>query len=119
MKRDTVAEVQFSGSVGKRPRGRFLAQAKLASDTPENPYGQWDLVIEPVIELDLEQPERIPAFVEFLSTSAPSDALTQGARIEIFHGTQAIGALVVTKSRSETRDPAQSDSDFLAQPEAA
>jgi hypothetical protein len=32
---------------------------------------------------------------------------------------QAVGALVVQESRSETMDPAKSDSDFLAQPDAA
>ncbi|MGD0679856.1 MAG: hypothetical protein ABSC94_31115 [Polyangiaceae bacterium] len=119
MKRETVAEVQFSGPAGKRPRGRFLAQAKLASDAPENPFGQWDLVIEPVGESDEDQPERIIAFVGFLSPEAPSSELKPGARSELYYGRKLIGTVVVLASASGVRDPTQSDRDFLAQTEAA
>jgi|CZKU01.1.fsa_nt_gi hypothetical protein len=120
MKRETVAEIRFSGPVGKRPRGRFLAQAKLPSDAAENPYGQWDLVVDPVVEIDLEQPDQIMAFVGFLSPEAPNDALRRGVSIELFHGTNPVGtALVLASGSDQVGDGARRDSDFLAGPEAA
>jgi hypothetical protein len=119
-KRDTVAEVRFSGPVGKRPKGRFLAQAKLPGDAPGNAYGQWDLVVEPVGESDVEQPDAIIAFVGFLSPEAPADALKTGTRIELFNGPKPIGTALIHVSLSAPRDDsARVDSDFLARTEAA
>lgn len=120
LKRDTVAEVWFSSPVGKRPRGRFLAQAKLPTDASGNPYGQWDLVVEPVAESDVEQPEAFIAFVGFLSPEAPAEALKRGARIELFNGPSAVGTALIHASRSAPRDEsARLDRDFLTRPEAA
>jgi hypothetical protein len=120
MKRETIADIRFSAPVGKRPKGRFLAQAKLPSDAPENRYGQWDLVVDPVVELDLDQPDQITAFVGFLSPDAPNDALRRGVNIELFHGTKPIGSALILASRSDNVGAdARHDIDFLARPEAA
>ena len=85
-----------------------------------NPYGQWDLVADPVVEIDLEQPDQIMAFVGFLSPEAPNDALRRGVSIELFHGTNPVGtALVLASGSDQVGDGARRDSDFLAGPEAA
>ncbi len=101
MKHDTTAEISLTGPPGYRPSGRFVAQAKLQSDPPDCPYGQWDLVVEPVAERigDEERPGCLTAFVAFLSPSAPHSALRRGAEIGLFRGTTSLGRAVVLAAR--------------------
>ena len=115
MRGNAVAAVRFSGPVGRRPKGRFLAQAKLPGDAPDSPFGQWDLVVEPVYEFDGEQHAEIVAFVDFLSPEAPGAALRGGVEIELFHGTTPVGKALVLESRGAGLDKmTPTDTDFLA-----
>jgi hypothetical protein len=52
--------------------------------------------VDPVAEVDGQEPEQIVAFVGFLSPGAPTDALRRGARMELFRGTEPIGVALVT-----------------------
>lgn len=93
MKRNVYAEVLLAGPVESRPKGRFLVQARLASDGDSTPYGRWSLAIEPLIECEpgTALPPEFPAFVAFVSDEAPHSALAESSLIELFLGTSHIG----------------------------
>lgn len=121
MKRETLAEICFTAPVGRWPKGKFFAQAKLSSDPVESQFGAWDLIVDPVSEPDGDEPSKIVAFVGFLSPDAPEDTLRRGVQIELFHGVTPLGTALVLTSRSErvVDGLRRSDSDFLARSEAA
>jgi hypothetical protein len=90
MKHHVHARITFANTVA-RPIGPFLAVAKLPSDEPGNPCGQWDLAVDPVFDLQgASPPATIPAFVDFVSAAAPRGELAQGASFDLYYGFKCV-----------------------------
>ena len=120
MRRDAIADLEYILPAEQRPRGRFLAQARLPSDGAEHPYGQWDMLVEPVLEIDSGSAEPVPALMTLVSDEAPRDRVRRGARIELFRGATHIATAVVTSSlQAKDVDGLPPDPDFLPPREQA
>lgn len=88
MKLSTVALIEFELAPQKRPTGRFFVQARLPSDGPMHPYGQWSLGVVPVGRVgDLG----LIAKIDFVAPDAPRDQLRTGVVLELFRGTERVG----------------------------
>jgi len=88
MRPETYASVELELPPERRPRERFYVQAKLPTDDPEHPFGQWSLCVDPI---GARGGASIVALVGFLSASAPHHALKTGGSLELYRGRTRVG----------------------------
>ena len=94
MKHQALATIHFVGE--SRPTGHFLVCAKLPTDGPSSPYGQWDLAVEPVTDLSgRPAPSEFEAFVAFISEAAPREVLQPGERFDLYYGFKRVGCSAI------------------------
>jgi hypothetical protein len=98
MKRETVARIQLEP--GHAARARFLVQAKLPTDEPGHPYGQWSLAIERISELA----DAVLGWVEFVGDDAPTSALERGAGFDLYVGPARIGRAEIVTAPPRAKD---------------
>lgn len=89
------ARLRFSPTLDRRPSGDFLAQGKLISDEPDHPHGQWTVAVKPLLPEGDDMPSELDAYVAFLAHDAPHDALKVGETVELFHGFDPIGSVLI------------------------
>lgn len=110
MKHGPVARIRFRATRGGWPEKRYAALAKLSSDPPEYPFGQWTLCVE------LWEPPgedgRALAWVEFLSPDAPADALEVGQRFTLHDGPRPAADVEIVLSALQAH--VERDADFLS-----
>jgi hypothetical protein len=113
MKHGPVAIIRFRplrDGAAPRPAQRFAGMAKLPTDPPDAPFGQWTLCAELWSPPDTGGTSR--AWVQFLSPDAPADALRPGERFVLYDGKRPAADVRIAVALVEPEVPV--DDDFLA-----
>lgn len=110
MMHDFVVRLQLRQFARKLTRLNITAQAKLRTDQPGHPSGQWSVVVNLWSAPDEHGVAR--AWLDFASPDAPKTMVFQGDSFPLFIGPNLIADVDVLKSRHH--ESAVYDIDFLA-----
>lgn len=98
MRRDTVARIELEP--GSSTPARFLAQAKLATDEPGHPYGQFSVAVECIGNVG----RGVIGWMAPLGDEIPADALRLGAGFDLYVGPSRIGRAEIVAAPPRASD---------------